>query len=324
MDMRERSRPIGPPAHHCRAGWAASLVLGLSVAQAAPPMVPAGKTVQLTEQVYMIPDQGVPLVPNVGIVIGSAGVLVVDTGMGPANAEIVLNEVRQITDKPILYLVSTHFHPEHNFGAQSFPLSTVLIYSTAQHRDVQTKGEAYRTWFIELFGDDVQSLLEPVKLVPPDVTFERRAVVNLGDLPVELRHFGFAAHTGGDTVIYLPEQKILFAGGLTPNQGFPIVPDGDSSVQGWIETLDELAALDAATVVPGHGQLTDAQVMQRVKTYLTSLQAQATGLKADGVALADAQASLYADFTQRYPDWREPDWIRNAVELVYAEADATD
>ncbi|UCG71538.1 MAG: MBL fold metallo-hydrolase [Chromatiales bacterium] len=314
-----RSRPPG----HCRwAAWAAALVLGLSAAHAAPPMVPAGKTVQLTEQVYMIPDQGVPLVPNVGIIVGSAGVLVVDTGMGPANAEIVLNEVRQITDKPILYLVSTHFHPEHNFGAQSFPLSTVLIYSTAQHRDVLTKGEAYRTWFIDMFGADVQALLEPVKLVTPDVTFERRAVVNLGDLPVELLHFGYAAHTGGDTVIYLPEQKILFAGGLTPNQGFPIVPDGDSSVRGWIATLDDLAALDAATVVPGHGQLTDAQVMQRVKTYLTSVQGQARDLKAAGVALADAQDRLYTVFTQRYPDWREPDWIRNAVELSYAEADA--
>lgn len=316
------SRQSDPPARRRWIGWVAGLIIGLPVVDAAPPMVPAGKTVQLAEQVYVIPDQGVPLVPNVGIVVGSAGVLVVDTGMGPANAEIVLNEVRQITDKPILYLVSTHFHPEHNFGAQSFPISTVLIYSTAQHRDVQTKGEAYRTWFIDIFGDDVQSLLEPVKLVPPDVTFERRAVVNLGDLPVELRHFGFAAHTGGDTVIYLPEQKILFAGGLTPNQGFPIVPDGDSSVQGWIATLDELAALDAATVVPGHGKLTDAQVMQRVKTYLTNLQAQARDLKADGVALADAQDRLYTVFTQRYPDWREPDWIRNAVELSYAEADA--
>jgi glyoxylase-like metal-dependent hydrolase (beta-lactamase superfamily II) len=317
-------RAVGTIIQQQWLGWVAALVLALPTVDAAPPMLPAGKTIQLTEQVYVIPDQRVLLVPNVGIVVGSAGVLVVDTGMGPANAEIVLSEVRKITDKPILYLVSTHFHPEHNFGAQSFPISTVLIYSIAQHRDVQTKGEAYRTWFIDMFGDDVRALLEPVKLVEPDVTFARRAVVNLGGLQVELLQSDFAAHTGGDTVVYLPEQKILFAGGLTPNQGFPILPDADSSVQGWIASLDALALLDVDTVVPGHGDITDAQVMQRVKAYLISLQAQAAALRADGVPLADAQDRLFAVFTQRYPGWREPEWIRNAVELAYAEADADD
>ncbi len=206
--------------------WLAAFVCacGMGPASGAPPMVVAGNTVQITELVYVIPDQRVPLVPNVGIVVGTEGVLVVDTGMGPVNADIVLDEVRKITDLPISYLVCTHFHPEHNFGAQSFPDSTIIIYASGQRRDLRNKGEAYRELFTELFGDDVAELLAGVEITEPDVIFENKAEVNLGDLPVELYHLGYAAHTGGDTVVYLPKQKVIFSGGLTPNRFFPIFP----------------------------------------------------------------------------------------------------
>jgi len=294
------------------------LIVG-QTAGAAPPMVPAGKTVEIADGVHVIPDQGVALVPNIGIVVGEESVLVVDTGMGPANAETALAEVREITDLPIRYLVTTHFHPEHNFGAQSFPSETVLIYSIAQHLDLQNKGEEYRNWFVELFGDDVRELLQPVVLVQPDIAFERHARLNLGDLPVELLHFGKPAHTGGDTVVFLPQQKIAFAGDLVPNGFFPILPDADSSVRGWIATLDLLTELGAETIVPGHGEIGDAALIRTVKDYLLQIQEQAAHLQADGVPLETAQESLFAEFTDRYPDWGEPHWIRNAVERVYAE-----
>ena len=93
------------------------------VVAAAGPMVQPGTTEQVSEQVYVIPDGRVGLVPNVGIIIGSEAVLVVDTGMGPSNAERVLAEVRKLTQLPIRYLAITHFHPEHGMGAQSFPAS---------------------------------------------------------------------------------------------------------------------------------------------------------------------------------------------------------
>jgi glyoxylase-like metal-dependent hydrolase (beta-lactamase superfamily II) len=283
-------------------------------------MVPAGETVEVAEGVYVIPDRGVPLVPNVGIVIGEESVLVVDTGMGPANADIVLSEVRKVSDLPIRYLVTTHFHPEHNYGAQSFPDETVLIYSIAQHEDLRKKGERYRGWFIEMFGDDVRELLEPVVLVEPDITFEHQARLDLGNLPVQLFYFGHSAHTGGDTVVYLPRQKVLFAGGLAPSGLFPILADADSSVRGWLATLELLSGLDARIVVPDHGKIGGAGIVEEVRGYLSAVQARASDLQARGVALASAQDTLHAEFTERYPSWGEPHWIRNAVERVYAEA----
>ena len=123
----------------------------LGSAIAAPPMV-EGKAEPIADGVYIISDRGVALVPNVGIVIGSKSVLVIDTGMGPENAQIVLDEVRRLSDLPIKFLVSTHFHPEHNFGAQTFPQETILIYPEAQHQDLLNKGEQYLELFVELLA----------------------------------------------------------------------------------------------------------------------------------------------------------------------------
>lgn len=307
-----------------------ALVIGVSVsacggepANGAPPMVPAGQTVELTEHVYVIPDNRVSLVPNVGIVVGDESVLVIDTGMGPANAETVLAEVRKITALPIRYLVSTHFHPEHYFGAQSFPEETIIVISSAQHRDLENKGEEYRAWFTDMFGDNVSHLLAPVEIVPPDVTFERKAEFDLGGLPVELHYFGHAAHTGGDTVIYLPEQKVMFAGGLTPNRFFAIFPDEDSSLNGWVASLDELEKFDVTHIVPGHGEVADANLVANVRDYLLELKEAALSLKAEGVALADAQEEIAPEFESKYEDWDEPMWIRNAIGIIYAEANST-
>lgn len=291
-------------------------------ATAVVPLVPAGKTVQIADDVYVIPDQRVPLVPNVGIIVGQAGVMVVDTGMGPRNAQTVLAEVRRITDKPILYLACTHFHPEHNFGAQSFPDETTIIYSIAERRDLESKGEAYRKLFVDLFGDDVRALLEPVVLVPPDVTFERRVEVDLGGRRVVLAHLGRPAHTTGDTVIYLPEEKILFSGGLTPSRFFPIMPDPDSSGEGWIASLEELEDWDVNTVVPGHGEISDARLIGTVKDYLIALRTRVNALAAADKPLEEIKTVLLSEFTEAHPDWDQPSWINNAVENFYKSGPA--
>ncbi len=302
---------------------AALALVGIAAgpASGAPPMVAAGTTVQIADGVWVIPDQRVSLVPNVGIIVGSEGVLVVEGGMGPANTEIVLDEVRKITDLPIRYFVSTHFHPEHYFGAQAFPDETVIIISIRQNMDLREKGQQYIDFFLELFGDDVRGLLEPVELIPPDITFERKAQIDLGDLPVELYHFGHAAHTRGDTVVLLPEQRLVFAGGLTPNRFFPIFPDPDSSLSGWLASLDELEQLDFDQIQPGHGGLSDRSLIATVRGYLTQVRDAALQMNNDGVPLSEAQAELSPQFVSQYSDWDETNWVGAAIENVYNEAD---
>ena len=93
------------------------VVAGALCGQNKPPLVSSGHTTQIAQDVYVILDQRINVVPNIGIIVGREGVLVVDTGMGPRNGETVLGEVRKITSKPVAYLTITHFHPEHGMGA---------------------------------------------------------------------------------------------------------------------------------------------------------------------------------------------------------------
>jgi glyoxylase-like metal-dependent hydrolase (beta-lactamase superfamily II) len=277
----------------------------------------AGVTKQLAEGVYVIPDQRVNLVPNAGIIVGREGVLVIDTGMGPRNAETVLEEVRKITDKKILYLTTTHFHPEHGMGAQAFPASTTIIYPQAQKEELFEKAD----FFLELFrgfSPEIAELLAEVRVVAPDVTFDREAEINLGDFIVRLLHLG-RAHTRGDNFVFLPQQKILFGGDVVLNRFFPILPDPDACGSCWIEILDRLDALDPVQVVPGHGAVGGRALITHMKEYLVSLRARVKQLHEQGKSKEEIETQVSAEFRKQYADWGNPEWLKNAIENFYAE-----
>src|SRR5262245_24758570 len=122
-----------------------ALALGVSVLAAqqpagpAVPLVKENTTVKVSEHVYVIPDGNVGGVPNVGIVVGSKAVLVIDTGLGPKNGETVLREVKKLSNSDI-YIVGTHFHSEHILGESAFPASAKVIRVRAQQRDIEEFG----------------------------------------------------------------------------------------------------------------------------------------------------------------------------------------
>lgn len=297
----------------------AAMVLAVAVpgAAAQAPSVDPNVIEKVTDGIYVIRDRRVNLVPNIGIIIGRKGVLVVDTGMGPKNADKVVDKVQELTDKPIRYLTMTHFHPEHGMGAQAFPAETTIIYPEAQKDELDEKGKTYIEMF-RGFGPEVAQFLEGVRLVEPDVVFERKAAVDLGDCKVELLYFG-AAHTRGDSLVYLPNDKILFAGDLVVNRFFPIMPDGDADGNHWIEILGRLAGLDIATVVPGHGEIGDATLIARMKEYLETVRSRVTQLHQEGMNLEQIQAVLAPEIRKRYQDWDNPNWIENAIQNFHAK-----
>jgi glyoxylase-like metal-dependent hydrolase (beta-lactamase superfamily II) len=296
-----------------------ALWLGLFAgpAGAQAPMVREGTTAKVTEGVYVIPDGRVNLVPNVGIIIGERGILVIDTGMGPENARRVLNEVRKLSPKPIRFLTVTHFHPEHGMGAQAFPPETVIIYPKAQKEELLEKRQPYLQMFSG-FSPEIAALLKDVRLVSPDVVFEHEAEIDLGDMPVRLLHFG-AAHTRGDNFVFLPKQGILFAGDVVVNRFFPILPDTDANGSNWIRILDQLEKLGPATIVPGHGAVGDAKLIGTMREYLVSLRARVTELHHQGQPLEKIEATLTPEIRAKYKDWDNPNWIKNAIENFHAE-----
>ena len=292
------------------------MVLGAVVcAQNQTPLVPSGKTRDIAEHVYVIPDQRVNLVPNIGIIVGRDGVLVIDTGMGPKNAETVLGEVRKITSEPISYLTVTHFHPEHGMGAQAFPPSTIIVYPAEQKTELMEKGADFIKLF-KGFSPEIADLLKPVHARMPNVVFHDQAEIDLGDISVQLLHWG-PAHTRGDELVFLPKQRILFGGDVVVHRFFPIMPDADANGGNWIKMLERMEKMNPAIVVPGHGEVGDATLITQMREYLGFVRDRVQQMKSQENALAELEKRLEPEIRAKYKDWDNPNWIKNAIENFY-------
>ena len=119
-----------------------SLILSAAVSAVATaqPLVKEGKTVKISEHVFVIPDELAPMVPNVGIVVGTKATLIVDPGMGVRSGEIVMREAAKLSRNTELYIVNTHFHPEHTTGEAGFPASAKIVRAKAQQQDIEEMG----------------------------------------------------------------------------------------------------------------------------------------------------------------------------------------
>jgi glyoxylase-like metal-dependent hydrolase (beta-lactamase superfamily II) len=287
-----------------------------------PPVVADVEPEEIAPSVFVIPDRRVPLVPNVGIVVGQREALVVDTGMGPKNGQLVLDRTRALTDKPLV-LTITHFHPEHGFGAQVFEQARI-VYNRSQQQELSDKGVPYLELF-RTFGDAVAEQLDGVELVEPDEVYEDRLSFDLGGLEVELHHFGLA-HTRGDQVVFLPESRVLFTGDLVETRFFPIFPwfpPDDIDVDGsrWIEVLGRLTALGPEIVVPGHGEIGGPKLIRDVRSYLEDVRGRVRDAAGEGRSLDEIKATLEPQIRADYPSWDAPEWIGFAIACFHARLD---
>jgi glyoxylase-like metal-dependent hydrolase (beta-lactamase superfamily II) len=142
------------------------------------PVVRLAGVQELAHDLVVIPDRRVQLVPNIGVIGGRHSVLVVETGMGPRNAETVLNFAADYARGRKLYLTTTHFHPEHAFGAQVFADEATFLINRDQADDLKMKGPGYLEMFRGL-GAPVARRLEGVELVQPDIVYDREYDLDL-------------------------------------------------------------------------------------------------------------------------------------------------
>lgn len=288
----------------------------------APDIVPSGIT-EIADGVFVIPDQRVPLVPNVGIVLGDERALVVDVGMGPENGRRVLVAAKEQAGGRELVVTTTHFHPEHAFGLQVFRDAARTVYNRAQLEEFREKGQAYLGMF-RTFGANVAEALEGVELVEPQDVYDGGSTeLDLGGRTVQLLTHG-RAHTRGDQVVFLPDERILFAGDLVESRIFPIYPyfpPDDADVNGslWIDALGWLESLDPTQVVPGHGEVSDATVIRVAREYHVRVRDETFGQADACVGSDEAVASIEPAIRERYPDWDQPEWIGFAIRCFYAE-----
>lgn len=291
----------------------------------APDPIVRGEPVELAEGVYVIPDRRVPLVPNVGIVVGQRAALVIDTGLGPRNGDYVLAQARALAGDRPLYLTITHFHPEHGFGAQSFRGQATIVYNQAQRDELRRKGAGFRQMFSG-FTPAIAAELKDVEFVDPDIVYSGdQAELDLGGHLAVLRGCG-PAHSVGDQTILIDDQ-VLFTGDLVETRMFPIAAyfpplDTDVDLGRWIGVLGELLAFKPKIVVPGHGEHADAALITRIRDYFVHIRGEVARLSADGRSLAEVTEVIEAMARERWSDWDNPNWIAFTVGAFYREAQA--
>nr|CEL23114.1 Fumarylacetoacetase [Kibdelosporangium sp. MJ126-NF4] len=286
------------------------------------PVVQVGHAEELAKDLVVIPNRGVELVPNIGIIGGAHSVLVVETGMGPRNAEQVLTFAAEYAHGRRLYLTTTHFHPEHAFGAQSFTGEATYLVNAAQAADLATKGPGYLDMFRGL-GAPIARQLEGVELVKPDMVYDDTHDLDLGGRTVRMSATG-RAHSKGDQVVTVPDAGVLFTGDLTEAGQFSIFPwfppyDADVSGLRWIEVMNRLISTDPRVVVPGHGDVSGPGLLTDVRDYLESLRDE-TWTRRDSAMSEDIiVAEVRALMIEQHPQWTGQDWIDKGVGCFCAE-----
>jgi glyoxylase-like metal-dependent hydrolase (beta-lactamase superfamily II) len=297
-----------PPAQNA-AQRAISALVGLVVAVGASaqpgagpePLIKRGSLTHVSDHVYVILDDNVGFVPNVGIVVGQRATLIVDTGLGQANGRIVLEEARSLGVSDDYYLTATHFHPEHDLGATAFPDSAKMLRWSVQQAEAGSVGEETIRRFAE-FSPALKKLLDGARFRPADIVFEDAIVLDLGGVRVRVWGVG-PNHTLGDTAFFVEDDRVLFTGD-TVMSVFPAVNGDSADLAKWLGNLDTYEQLNPVVIVPAHGRLGDVNLVRRYRDYLTSVQRQVRDLARRGVSIDAAVERLVEPLEEEFVDLR--------------------
>jgi glyoxylase-like metal-dependent hydrolase (beta-lactamase superfamily II) len=260
---------------------------------------------QLSEHAWAYTAEGDP---NTGVIIGDDAVLVADTQATPAMAADVIRRIREVTDKPIRYVVLTHYHAVRVLGASAYRaegcqqvLASQDTYDLIVERGEQDKASEIGR-FPRLFRN-VETV--PAGLTWPTMTFTGKMTLWLGKLEVQLLQLG-RGHTKGDTVVWLPGERAMLSGDLVEFDATPYA--GDAYFQDWPQTLERIAALQPLALVPGRGPALkgEAQVqkgLQVTREFVRDVWASVSAGAAAGRDLKAVYRETYEALKPRYGHW---------------------
>ncbi len=302
---------------------AASMLVGPAASSAAPfppllhqaPVVKADAVRPLAPGVSIIPDPRINYVPNIGVIEGSKAILVVDTGLGPENGKRVYALATQIAQGRRIYLTTTHFHPEHSFGASAFPAEGFIL-NQAQADELAEKGPGYLDLF-RSFGTIERNALQGTCFIKPAIVYQGRYELDLGGRSVTLLEA--PAHTRGDQLVYDAQSGVVFAGDLIEERFFPIMPDSDTRGSRWIEVADQILALSPRIVVPGHGEVGNADLVRTTRAYLQQVR-EAVWARVDlGQTQEQVTQALLPALKALHPNWDNSVFIPYEIAVFHAE-----
>ena len=233
--------------------------------------------------------------PNSGVIVGDDACMVIDTTATPAMARDLIARIRGVTDKPIKYVVLSHYHAVRVLGASAYLAEGAqeVIASRGTWELIVERGEADMKSEIERFPRLFQDVESIPGLTWPTMVFERELTLHLGRLEVKLMHIG-PGHTRGDTIAWIPSQRVCFSGDLVEyNAG---VYTGDAQLEEWPGTLERLRALRPEKLVPGRGPaMTTAADCEKAIEYTRKWVTDLYGTARAGVAAGKSLKEVFAD-----------------------------
>lgn len=256
---------------------------------------------RLSEHAYAYTAEGDP---NTGIIVGDDAVLVADTQATPVMAEDVIRRIREVTDKPIKYVLLTHYHAVRVLGASAYGADHVIA-SQDTYDLIVERGAADMKSEIERFPRLFRSVESVPGLTWPTLTFKGEMTLWLGKLEVKIMQLG-RGHTKGDTVAWLPQEKVLLSGDLVEYGATPYA--GDAYFQDWPATLDAIAALEPEKLVPGRGAALKtprevADGLAGTRAFVSELYAKVKAGAAAGRDLNAIYKETYAALKPTFGDW---------------------
>jgi glyoxylase-like metal-dependent hydrolase (beta-lactamase superfamily II) len=256
---------------------------------------------RLSEHAYAYTAEGDP---NTGIVVGDDAVMVIDTQATPVMAQDVIRRIREVTDKPIRYVALSHYHAVRVLGASGYAPEHVIA-SRDTYDLIVERGAQDMKSEIERFPRLFRAVESVPGLTWPTLVFERRLTLMMGRLRVEFMQLG-RGHTKGDTVVWLPQERILFSGDLVEYDATPYT--GDAYLADWPATLDAIAALGPQKLVPGRGAAlqTPAAVaagLEGTRAFVTAMYESVRAGAAAGKDLRTVYQETYAALKPRFGHW---------------------
>lgn len=287
---------------------AASIGPGAAVAAQSPPRAP--DEFNLTEPqpgVYVHRGKNLPLdapghddIANVGFIVGSSCVAVIDTGGSVRIGRELRAQILRRTSRPICYVIDTHVHVDHVLGNFAFKEDKPHFVGHAALVDAMTRNRAY---FMKEYGADLEGTPRADQIVGPDLTVERGLSLDLGNRPLRLTAWP-TAHTDCDLTVYDERTGTLWTGDLLFRERLPAL---DGNLKGWLAAIDGLSRMESRLVVPGHGSLTFdlADSLARERAYLSALYDGVRDELAQGQSMRDAIDKVAPAERDRWTLWND-------------------
>jgi glyoxylase-like metal-dependent hydrolase (beta-lactamase superfamily II) len=229
--------------------------------------------------------------PNAGFVVTDSGVVVIDALASPRQGEDLLRAIRSVTEQPVKWVVLTHHHPDHHFGTAVFRRLGARVIAHPDRRVLASEGgeDALIADWVRVVGLDAMRGFEFADT--PDLPVVGADTLRLGGRTLVISHPG-AAHSAGDLIVWLPSERVLFAGDLLVEDGVTMVVDGSS--RALLQALTALERLDPRAVVPGHGAIPrrPLELVGSTRAYIVELQRALRSAIEQGVPMGRAMSSL--------------------------------